>query len=208
MSELGFWKFAQNDPGHLALATSDGREWKRGELLAACNQIVHGLRALGLEKGDCVAVVLPNTVEMIELYLAVVQAGWYMTPINHHLTGPEIAYIVEDSGAKAFVAHERFSDACVRAAAEVDLPENARFAVGDVPGFRPFEDLKTDQAESLPEDRAAGQVMNYTSGTTGRPKGVRRGLAPLDPDTMAALMTGFLGLFGVKPEDGHVHICG
>ena len=105
MSELGFWKFAQNDPNHLALATSDGREWKRGELLAACNQLVHGLCAQGLEKGDCVAVVLPNGVEMIELYLAVMQAGWYMTPINHHLTGPEIAYIVQDSGAKAFVGN-------------------------------------------------------------------------------------------------------
>ncbi len=208
MSQLGFWNFAQNDPDPLALATSDGREWKRGELLAACNQIVHGLRALGLEKGDCVAVVLPNEVEMIELYLAVVQAGWYMTPINHHLTGPEIAYIVQDSGAKAFVAHGRFADACTRAAAAIDLPENARFAVGSVPGFRPFEQLKAGQPESLPEDRAAGQVMNYTSGTTGRPKGVRRGLAPLDPDTMASLMTGFLGLFGVKSEDGNVHICG
>jgi long-chain acyl-CoA synthetase len=50
--------------------------------------------------------------------------------------------------------------------------------------------------------------MNYTSGTTGRPKGVRRALAPIDPDTMAALSGGFLGLFEVKPEDGNVHLCG
>jgi long-chain acyl-CoA synthetase len=208
MSQLGFWNFAQKDPAHLALVAPDGREWTRGELFSACNQIVHGLRALGLEKGDCIAVVLPNTVEMIELYLAVVQAGWYMTPINHHLTAPEIAYIVNDSEAKAFIAHERFADACSKAAAETGVPQQARFAVGAVPGFRPFAELKAGQPDSLPEDRAAGQVMNYTSGTTGRPKGVRRGLAPLDPDTVSTLMTGFLGLFGVQPEDGHVHICG
>jgi long-chain acyl-CoA synthetase len=208
MSDLGFWNFAQRDPAQLALAAPDGREWSRGELLAACNQVVHGLRALGLEKGDCVAAVLPNDATMFELYLAVVQAGWYLAPINHHLTAPEIAYIVADSDAKAFFAHERFADACQGAALEVGFPERARFAVGEVPGFRCYDQLKAGQPESLPEDRAAGQVMNYTSGTTGRPKGVRRGLAPLDPDTLATLMSGFLGLFGINAEGGNVHICG
>ncbi len=77
-----------------------------------------------------------------------------------------------------------------------------------MPGFRPYTELKAGQSTELPADRAAGQVMNYTSGTTGRPKGVRRPLAPLDPDTMGTLMSGFLGMFGVKPEDGNVHICG
>jgi long-chain acyl-CoA synthetase len=60
----------------------------------------------------------------------------------------------------------------------------------------------------LPDDRAAGQVMNYTSGTTGRPKGVRRSLAPLDPELVATLVSAFLGMFGIKPEDGNVHLCG
>jgi long-chain acyl-CoA synthetase len=208
MSQLGFWNFAQKDPAHLALVAPDGREWTRGELLSGCNQLVHGLRALGLEKGDCIAAVLPNSIEMIELYLAVVQAGWYMTPINHHLTGPEIAYIVNDSEAKAFIVHERFTEVCSKAAEEIQVPQQARFAIGSVSGFGPFTELKAGQPDSMPDDRAAGQVMNYTSGTTGRPKGVRRGLAPLDPDTVSTLMTGFLGLFGVQPEDGHVHICG
>jgi long-chain acyl-CoA synthetase len=208
MSHLGFWNFAKSDPAQLALAAPDGREWSRGELLAACNQVVHGLRALGLEKGDCVTAVLPNGAPMFELYLAIVQAGWYLAPINHHLTAPEIAYIVGDSGAKAFIAHERFADACRGAAEELGFPERACFAVGEVPGFRSYDELKAGQPESLPEDRAAGQVMNYTSGTTGRPKGVRRALPPLDPDTLATLMSGFLGLFGISPEGGNVHICG
>ena len=208
MSQLGFWNFAQNDPDALALIAPDGREWSRGELLAASNRIVHGLRALGLEKGDCIAAVLPNGAPLIQLYLAVVQSGWYLTPINHHLTAPEIAYIVENCEAKAFFADERFADACSTAAAELSLPESARFTSGTVPGFRSWAELEAGQPESMPEDRAAGQVMNYTSGTTGQPKGVRRTLAPLDPDTVAALMTGFLGLFGVKPEGDNVHICG
>jgi len=208
VADLGFWNFARRDPDAQALVDPDGREHTRGELLAACNQVVHGLRALGLEKGDSVAAVLPNGAAMLELYLAVAQAGWYLTPINHHLTGPEIAYIVGDSEARAFVAHERFAEAAQKAAEQLSFPANARFAVGDVPGFRPFEELKAGQPTDMPEDRAAGAVMNYTSGTTGRPKGVRRALPPLDPDTVASLFTGFLQMFGSKAEDGNVHICG
>ena len=208
MSQLGFWNFAQKDGNALGLAAPDGREWRRGELLSDCNRIVHGLRSLGIERGDCIAAVLPNGVEMIELYLAIAQAGIYLTPINHHLTAPEIAYIAQDCGAKAFLGAERFAEACVGAVEEISFPERARFALGDVKGFRPFADLMDGQPDSLPDDRAAGQVMNYTSGTTGKPKGVKRQLAPLDPDTVATLMGGFLSLFGVSPEDDNVHICG
>src|SRR5687767_10758970 len=136
MAELGFWSIAQENPDHLAVVDPDGREVDAGTLLASCNQVVHGLRALGLEPGDAVAMVLPNSIEVFELYLAVLQAGFYLVPINHHLVGPEIAYIVDDSEAKAFVAHERFADTCVAAADEIDFPKDGRFAVGDVPGFR------------------------------------------------------------------------
>ena len=62
MSQLGFWSFAQREPEKLALV-ADGREWTRGELLAEANRIAHGLRALGLEKGDAVAVRVDDLVE-------------------------------------------------------------------------------------------------------------------------------------------------
>ncbi|TFG95228.1 MAG: acyl-CoA synthetase, partial [Myxococcales bacterium] len=86
MAELGFWNFARRDPDALCLVAPDGREWTRGEMLAATNRIVHGLRSLGLAKGDCVTAVLPNGAEMLQIYLAIAQAGMYLTPINHHLT--------------------------------------------------------------------------------------------------------------------------
>ena len=208
MSQLGFWNFAQNDPDQLALVDPSGREWTRGELLAECNRISHGLRALGLDKGDCVAIVLPNAAEVFALHLACTQIGLYLTPINHHLTAPEIAYIVEDSEAKVFIGSERFAKECQGAAEELGFPTDRLFAVGDVKGFRPFSDLTKGQSTAMPDDRAAGQVMNYTSGTTGRPKGVRRALAPLEPDLVATLTTGFLAMFDLVPEDGNVHICG
>jgi long-chain acyl-CoA synthetase len=208
MAELGFWNFAQNDPDPLALVDPTGKEWSRGELLASANRIAHGLRALGLEKGDCVALVLPNCAEFIAINLAVTQIGLYMTPINNHLTGPEIAYIVKDCGAKVFFGAEPFAEASRAAREEPDFPTQDCFAVGSVPGFRPFSELAEGQPTTLPEDRSAGQVMNYTSGTTGKPKGVRRPLAPLSPDLVSSLMTGFLSMFDLTAEDDNVHICG
>ena len=116
MGDLGFWALAQEDPDYLALVTPDGDEMRAGELLGRANQLVHALRAQGLVVGDVVATLLPNSAEMIELYLAALQAGWYLVPINFHLVAPEVAYILKDSGAKAFVSHERFADVAAAAA--------------------------------------------------------------------------------------------
>jgi long-chain acyl-CoA synthetase len=208
MSDLGFWNLAQNDPQHLALVEPDGREIAAGELLASANRLVHGLRAAGVRSGDCVATVLPNGAPMIEVYLAALQAGWYLTPINNHLTGAEIGYILKDSDAKVFIAAERFAEPCRVAVDESGFGAEQRFAVGHIPGFAPYSALMDAQPSTLPKDRAAGQVMNYTSGTTGRPKGVRRALTPFDPDTMASMFGMFLAMFGIAPGGEGVHLTG
>src|SRR5947199_269448 len=143
MPDLGFWTLAQKDPSYLALVDPDGREITSGELLTAANQLVHGLRELGLQQGDSFATVLPNGAPMIELYLAALQAGWYLVPINHHLVGPEIAYIVDDCGAKALIVDERFAEECTAAVEQLDFPKEARFAVGDIPGFRSSDEVKS-----------------------------------------------------------------
>ena len=208
MSELGFWNFAQQSPDVLALVDPHDREWTRGELLAEANKIAHGLRARGLGKGDCVALVLENCAEFIQINLAITQIGMYMTPINNHLTGPEIAYILEDSGAKVFFGSAAFADECTAARQEAGFSTEQCFAVGELEGFQDFESIKAGQPDSLPEERAAGQVMNYTSGTTGKPKGVRRPLVDISPDLVAAMTTGFLSMFDLTPENGNVHICG
>ena len=157
--------------------TPEGKELTAGDLLGRANQLVHGLRRLDLEPGDVVATLLPNCAEMFELYLAALQAGWYLVPINHHLVAPEIAYILKDSGAKAFVGHERFADVGARRG------RRGRAPVGGVPGRRrrssgspPTPSSATPSRRRCPPDRTIGDVMNYTSGTTGNPKGVFRPL--------------------------------
>jgi long-chain acyl-CoA synthetase len=208
MSAKAFWKLAEEAPEHVALIEADGRKVKAGELLAAANQLVHGLRALGLKQGDCVATVLPNGRPMLEMYLAAGQAGWYLTPINHNLTAGEIAYILGDSESKALIASARFGAACRAAVDEIGFPAKACFSDGDLTGFQSYEELKAAQPSHLPDDRLAGQVMNYTSGTTGRPKGVRRALAPYDPDMVFSLYTMFLGMFGIPAGGQEVHLVG
>src|SRR5690349_21658766 len=205
----GFWNIAQAMPDHLALVDPEERLVPAGELLASCNQLVHGLRAMGLEPGDAIAMLLPNCVEVFELYLAVTQAGFYLIPINWHLVGPEIAYIVDDCEAKVFVAHARFAEHAKAAADEIDFPADGRFVVGgDIDTFRSYESLKDDQPTALPDDRQMGLVMNYTSGTTGRPKGVRRKLPGVDPETGGGTFGGMLFLFGLQAFDDNVHIVG
>ena len=76
--------------------------------------------------------------------------------------------VIRDSGARAFVCHERFAQGCIDAATELDFPAQRRFAVGDVDGFRPFAEVKAGQSASMPDDRCAGGPMTYTSGTTGK----------------------------------------
>jgi long-chain acyl-CoA synthetase len=205
---VGFWVRAQESPDTLAVVEPDGRQITRGELLDMSNRIVHAFRALGLQRGDGVSVVLPNSIELYALYLAAMQAGWYFTPINWHLVGPEIAYIVDDSEARVLVAGGRFAAEARVAADELDLPAEALLSVGDIPGFRPLSEAIVDQPATLPADRTAGAPMHYTSGTTGRPKGVRRALSGQDPDVLAAGANGLFAMFGIEPEDGHVHMCG
>ena len=129
-----------------------------------------------------------------------------MVPVNWHQVAAEVAYILGDSAASAFVAHERFAGVAVEAAGLAGV--KARFAVGPVPGFEPLSRLGDDGTAVRPFPRTHGAPMLYTSGTSGRPKGVRRPLTGIDPDDAAAEATWFFGLFGLAPYDGHVHLCG
>ncbi|HEY2514394.1 MAG TPA: acyl-CoA synthetase, partial [Polyangiaceae bacterium] len=142
----------------------------------------------------------------LEVYLAATQAGMYITPINSHLAPPEIAYILQDCDAKAFFCSARTVETGRQAADSIGFPANARFATVHTEGFRDYEDLKKGQPGTAPDGRGAGASMTYTSGTTGRPKGVRRALPEIDPETVAERNALFLQLFGITPHDNGVHL--
>ena len=205
MADLGFWAIAADDPGHLALVEADGRETAAGDLLAGGNQVARGLQAMGLQRGDVVSALLPNRREMVELVLGATQIGLYVTPINYHLTGPEVAYIVDNSEAKVFVTDERYADIARKALEELSIDPKSLFAVGTIDGFRSYDELK-DASTDAPENRIAGATMHYTSGTTGKPKGVRRPLGDVDPDTAFGMASLLLSLFGIEAKNNNVHL--
>ena len=145
-----------------------------GALNAHCNQLVRAFRSAGLQAGDGVALICANRPEFVEVIGACQRSGIRVTPINWHLTGEEMGYIVDNCEAKAVVADARFA-AAVREA--VQQAPNARFLLavgGEIDGFLDYGDALAEQPAENIEDPSLGQPMLYTSGTTGHPKGVHR----------------------------------
>ena len=96
MGSQVFWRRALSEPGWIAAVEPDGTAHTAGDLLARVNQLTHGLRERGLRPGDGLAVLVPNGIAALEVYLAALQSGWYLTPVNWHFTVPEIAFNVVD----------------------------------------------------------------------------------------------------------------
>ncbi|HKA51919.1 MAG TPA: acyl-CoA synthetase [Candidatus Dormibacteraeota bacterium] len=202
----GVWSVAGKDPSRVAVIQPGGRAITFGELAERANRLTHGLRGLGLAPGDVVAAVLANEPAMLELNLAALQGGIYLVPINNRLTAAEIAYILEDSGARVLVCSPRFAATTQAAITALATPPEGFASGGGAPGFRPYAELSSGMPATRPEDRTAGAMMHYTSGTTGQPKGVRRALTGVEPDQMAQMLAGFLAMFGVQPHGGGVHL--
>lgn len=141
------------------------------ELNENANRLVRSLRRLGLSAGDSVALLCSNRAEFAEVLSACLRGGFRITPVNWHLTTDEVAYIINDCEAKALIAETRYPSAL---AAEAP---NARVKVSigaDAPGFIPYAELLAAEDGSDISDPVMGGAMLYTSGTTGRPKGVYR----------------------------------
>ena len=146
------------------------------ELNDRSNQGAQLFRALGLGVGDGVAIMMENHPIYYEVLWAAQRAGLRYTAISSRLTAGEVAYILEDSGAKAFVTSRAMADVAVEAARAVG---GLALFMADVPGA-PFAGFEAERARHPAEpvpDETPGAAMLYSSGTTGRPKGVKRALS-------------------------------
>lgn len=171
-----------------------------GALEARANQGAHLLRACGLGIGDHMAVLMENRREFLEVCFSADRTGVYYTTISTHLTGDEIAYILADCGAKVLVV----SDAYLAIAANLQARLGAAcriLVVGAAPpGFASW----AREAAVLPDtpiaDEAQGLDMLYSSGTTGRPKGIRWPLTGDKPGGRTMLLDLLTSLFGYSGE--------
>jgi long-chain acyl-CoA synthetase len=143
------------------------------ELNANANRVVRMLRAHGLKPGDPVALLCSNRAEFLEVLQGTLRGGFRITPVNWHLTADEIAYVVNDCQAKALFAEVRY-EAGLKASA--DAPNLVlKVAIGgEADGFLNYRDELDARDGSDIADPIQGNAMLYTSGTTGRPKGVYR----------------------------------
>jgi long-chain acyl-CoA synthetase len=172
---------AAMDPDRPAIISEAG-DRTYAQLNARANQLVRAMRRAGLKAGDAVALLCSNRPEFVEVGAACQRAGFRLTPVNWHLKGNEVGYIVDNCEAKAFVADARFKASAVEAAA-MSPGATLRLAIGgDIPGFTSFDEAVSREDGHDIEDPVLGTQMMYTSGTTGYPKGVfRREAAPVSP---------------------------
>ncbi|RJL30406.1 acyl-CoA synthetase [Bailinhaonella thermotolerans] len=201
----GFFEIAETCPDRLAVVDMlpDGRSTRYGELRGLVDRISNGLVRLGVEPGDPVVVVLPNGLDFVAFQLATLQIGAYLVPVNWHFTAEEIAYILGDCGARVVVTAAPYGRAVHRAAERAGTEHRFATAAG-VLGFRDLDELLGD--DTPPADRRMGSMMLYTSGTTGRPKGVRRRIIDITPEELhTILMRKTYRHFGLVPGD-EVHL--
>lgn len=205
--DRGIWQAARATPDAVAVVGPDGGTTTFGELVSRAHRVAHGLRGLGLRSGDGVAVMAPNCVETILVYLAAIEAGLYFVPVNFHLVTEEVAYILDNSSSEAFVAADRFAAVASAAADQAGLPGARRIALGGIDGFAGFASLEGGRPDGFVPDPSPGEAMSYTSGSTGRPKGVRRPLGNGDVLATYELLASLT--LGPRAAAGGVHlVCG
>ncbi|MGE0881283.1 MAG: AMP-binding protein [Acidimicrobiia bacterium] len=202
---IGMWRWAEAEPDRRAVVDAEGNEYTFADMACGANRTLHGLRAAGMNLEDNFAVVLPNSKQWWDFYFAAVQGGLYFTPLNYHLTPSEVSYVLNDAEVKLFVAHERFGAVAKAAAEQAGLPLDRCYAVGHIDGFRPVSDLLDGQPGTRPNGTTPGDRMMYTSGTTGKPKGIRRPLSKLSVDELWGRDASTRELYGYKLPDA-VHL--
>ena len=192
--------FARMTPDKLALMHAEtGKTLTYRQLDERANQGAHALRNLGLKRGDVVAALLDNSFEIFEIAWAAQRAGLYLTSISTRLSTADVAYIIADSGARLVIASDGLSS--MAAAARDALPQVQGFATSsDAERLSNWKSLRRAQPTSPIVDESPGSDMLYSSGTTGRPKGVRPPLPSGEITAATPLMRMATGLYDMRPD--------
>lgn len=189
-------------PGNFVATTPDkvavvrpatGESITYAELDRDSIKLAHYLRGLGLSRGDSIAMVSTNDIRMLVTYWAAVRSGMYVTAINNHLTADETNYIIGDCGAVALFASAEVAEAVTSSDQVPTLTHRIAWS-GEIPGFESFDDILAAASDAPLEDQPRGQDMLYSSGTTGRPKGIK---VPLQDGQVNEIPDPYTAVFSV-----------
>jgi long-chain acyl-CoA synthetase len=172
------------------------------ELEERANRLAHFFREAGLREGDTIAAILENNAHIHVVMWAARRSGLYYALINTHLTTQEAAYIVENSGAMAVIGSRATRTVCEGVAEQLPngLPELLLIADDDLEGWQRYPECVADQPSEPIADETEGDLLQYSSGTTGRPKGIRRELAHLAPAEAPNIIMPLMTAVGVTGE--------
>ncbi|MBR1148241.1 acyl-CoA synthetase [Bradyrhizobium sp. AUGA SZCCT0431] len=167
--------YARTHPNKIAYQMAGtGKAITYRELDELSNQGAHLFRALGLKAGDHIAFLMENRLAFMEICWAAQRAGLYYTAISRYLTEDEIAYIIKDCGAKVFITTPKCAEK-VQGLIKGEPGEPLFFMVDEPQaGFRSWDKEAIAQQTTPIADEVAGYDMLYSSGTTGRPKGIKK----------------------------------
>ncbi len=189
------------DPSKIAFQICEtGEQVSYAELEARANQVAQLLRSLGVRPGDHVAVLMKNHRRFLEACFGMDRCGVYYTTISTRLTADEVAYIVADCSAKVLVVSADLDQ--ITATLRPLLPAHVHcFSVGgSLPGFGDWEDSVDRAATSPITDQRQGLDMLYSSGTTGRPKGVKWPMSDAPAGQRTMLVNLLQPLFAYGPQ--------
>ena len=180
--------YAAHDPARPAIVMgSSGVVVTYGQLDERSRKLAAALRSRGLHVGDHLAILMGNSPTFLEVAWAAQRAGLYYTPINNHLRPGEVQYVLDDCGASALVSSQELTDVITKLdTSRIPIRISAD---GDIDGFERYEQVVAGQSPSHLDDECEGREMLYSSGTTGRPKGVRKPLPGTifgDPSSVVA----------------------
>lgn len=183
----------------------DGTTWTRTEFRASIDRLKGAFRELGLKRPDVIAILSPNCVEFLIAYMAGLEAGLFVAPINWHFSNEEVAYILKDSKAKAIVSHAALGQSRLASLRCADDTLQQFISIGKTEGFLEFWSLVNSHPPDPRQCKIRGRMLAYTSATSGRPKGVY--LPPENADgSLNAQIQSYRDL-GIKTEDNNVHLC-